>query len=390
MNSANLTIDLWSVLFLVAACQAIFVAVVILMKKERTRSAIFFSVFMLLFAHMLIFNFFYWTGLFHTYPFLTITNFPINFAFGPLLLLYLDAQRTKPKLQRWWWVHFIPAILMFLHFLPFYVLKSSQKISIWQGETPFPDFLLFDFFTNFRDYRFFGPVMIIYVIWMIWLLRKMTFEENTDGQALQFEYRWTSIIIAMYSLFVLSYLSYFIFSTSPNFELYHDYIISAIMTLTVYVIAYLVFQRPQIIHGQIHQKIFAQPKYRTSNLTSMAIDSIEKTVLNYFEEHKPYRDGQLKLKNLSDQLNISPHQLSQVINERFDAPFNQFVNDYRIRDAKTLLRDPEMSKEPIIQIAYQVGFNNKSTFNAAFKKSTGLTPSAYRVQRNVLQNSKHL
>jgi AraC-like DNA-binding protein len=390
MNSGNLTIDLWSVLFLVAACQAIFVAVVILLKKERSRPAIFFSAFMLLFAYMLIFNFFYWTGLLQIYPFLSITNFPVNLAFGPLLLLYLDAQRNKPMLQKWWWVHFFPTILMFIHFLPFYILKSSEKIAIWQGKASFPNFLLFDFFTNFRDYRFFGPLMIIYVIWMIWLLRKMRAEENSDDQELHFEYRWTSIIITMYTLFVLSYLSYFIFSTSANFEIYHDYIISAIMTLTVYVIAYLVFQRPQIIHGQIHPKIFSKPKYLTSSLTTQAIDSIDKSVLSYFEQHKPYHDGQLKLKDLSDQLNISPHHLSQVINERFDAPFNQFVNDYRIRDAKTLLRDPERSKEPIIQIAYQVGFNNKSTFNAAFKKSTGLTPSEYRVQRNVLQNSKHL
>ena len=58
--------------------------------------------------------------------------------------------------------------------------------------------------------------------------------------------------------------------------------------------------------------------------------------------------------------------------------FNQFLNKYRIEEAKKRLKDPEENQFVVLKIAYDVGFNSKSTFNTAFKKFTGMSPSQYR------------
>ena len=76
------------------------------------------------------------------------------------------------------------------------------------------------------------------------------------------------------------------------------------------------------------------------------------------------------------------YYLSRIINERFGASFNDFVNEYRIKEAKSALRDPGQAERTILDIMYGSGFYSKSTFNTAFKKFTGVTPSKYRKNPN--------
>lgn len=69
---------------------------------------------------------------------------------------------------------------------------------------------------------------------------------------------------------------------------------------------------------------------------------------------------------------------SQTVNQCFYMNFNQFLNKYRIEEAKERLKDPKESQYVVFKIALDVGFNSKSTFNTAFKKFTGMNPSQYR------------
>ena len=75
---------------------------------------------------------------------------------------------------------------------------------------------------------------------------------------------------------------------------------------------------------------------------------------------------------------MSAHNLSQVINAKLGKNFYDFVNEYRVEEVKRRLRDPKYTNLKILAIGMDAGFNTKSTFNAFFKKHTGLTPSQYR------------
>jgi len=89
-----------------------------------------------------------------------------------------------------------------------------------------------------------------------------------------------------------------------------------------------------------------------------------------------YKDFDLSLEGLAQMMSITPHQLSQFMNERLNTNFRNYINSYRIEEAKKILISE--SDKNILTICYDVGFNSKSTFNHCFKKYTDKTPSEFR------------
>src|SRR5690606_4741131 len=73
-----------------------------------------------------------------------------------------------------------------------------------------------------------------------------------------------------------------------------------------------------------------------------------------------------------------PRALSNIINRQFECNFFEFINSYRIEEAKRLLAAPEYASKNMLEVMYDVGFNSKATFNTLFKKKVGMTPSEYR------------
>ena len=95
-------------------------------------------------------------------------------------------------------------------------------------------------------------------------------------------------------------------------------------------------------------------------------------------EKKPYLENELTLAKLAEMLSVPQHHLSQILNEKLNQNFFDFVNNYRIQEAKKLLVSPDGGLLTILAIAEEVGFNSKSAFNNAFKKVTNTTPSEFR------------
>lgn len=91
---------------------------------------------------------------------------------------------------------------------------------------------------------------------------------------------------------------------------------------------------------------------------------------------KIYLNDDLRLHHVAEKLHVSPKYLSQLLNEHYKKNFNEFINDYRIEEAKRQL--VEDINKPIIHVAYDSGFNAKSTFNLRFHKAIGVSPAQYR------------
>jgi len=105
---------------------------------------------------------------------------------------------------------------------------------------------------------------------------------------------------------------------------------------------------------------------------------------NYMEKEKPYLDFNLSLQKLSSAVNIPEKELSVLINQSMNSHFFDFVNEFRIEEAKKILTNPERKHLTILEILYEVGFNSKSSFYTAFKKITNQTPIQFR--RKMLSN----
>jgi AraC-like DNA-binding protein len=97
---------------------------------------------------------------------------------------------------------------------------------------------------------------------------------------------------------------------------------------------------------------------------------------------KPYMDPNINLMDLGQQVGIPHRSLSEVINNALQQNFYDFINSYRVRESERLLKESEQYKT-VLEVLYEVGFNSKSAFHTAFKKTTGMTPTQFkRVNRN--------
>lgn len=101
-------------------------------------------------------------------------------------------------------------------------------------------------------------------------------------------------------------------------------------------------------------------------------------LIELMKAEKPFLDPELSLVKLSGMMNVSTHILSYIINNAFDENFYQFINRYRIEEAKKQILNPEMNHLSLLGIGFEVGFNSKTVFNTTFKKYTGQTPSEFK------------
>jgi AraC-like DNA-binding protein len=116
-------------------------------------------------------------------------------------------------------------------------------------------------------------------------------------------------------------------------------------------------------------------KYQASDISESELKEHMKRIKDFLTEGKAYTDPLLSLERLAKCLKIQEKLLSQVINQSSGYNFNDFINSYRIEYVIEMMKNSDMK---ILEIAYESGFNSKTTFNTAFKKFTGSTPSEYK------------
>ncbi|MCP5109156.1 MAG: helix-turn-helix domain-containing protein [bacterium] len=119
-------------------------------------------------------------------------------------------------------------------------------------------------------------------------------------------------------------------------------------------------------------------KYKGSSLEPQYADECIKKLKRLMKVEKIYRDADLSLQVLAEKSSISTHLLSRILNDKLNKNFSEFVNSYRVEEAKKILAGPDGADKKIITVAFDVGFNTKVAFYNAFKKYTGMTPSQYR------------
>lgn len=91
-----------------------------------------------------------------------------------------------------------------------------------------------------------------------------------------------------------------------------------------------------------------------------------------------YQDAELSVSSLAGQLNMSAHELSRIINVALQKSFSDLINEYRVRDVVRKMQDPAYDKITLLGIAYESGFNSKTTFNRIFREITGKSPAEYK------------
>ena len=153
-------------------------------------------------------------------------------------------------------------------------------------------------------------------------------------------------------------------------------VIYAMVLILLNCFYYLGLKQVSLFSGIAARK--AQTTKREYAIPETTFAEYKKTIEAYFDAEQPYLEYDLSLNDLSEQLSISTRNLSHVINKGYGKNFYDFVNDFRLRSAKGRLLS---TSDPVKEIMYDSGFSNKATFNAIFKKDTGLTPTQFRQRK---------
>jgi AraC-like DNA-binding protein len=121
-------------------------------------------------------------------------------------------------------------------------------------------------------------------------------------------------------------------------------------------------------------------RYERSGMDARMMNDYEAVLAAFMQKSRIYLDPDLSLEMLATRMKMSRHHLTQLLNEKLEKNFYSFINEYRIGEAIGRLNDPS-SHVNILSLAFDCGFNSKSSFNNYFKKITGHTPTAYRKQQ---------
>ena len=151
---------------------------------------------------------------------------------------------------------------------------------------------------------------------------------------------------------------------------------SGIILIGLTGLTYLLFENRYPQFYQLVAREEKQIKYKKSLIQGLSIDKIMHRLRELMEEESIYRQFELKLDEVAAMLLITPHQLSEFINDQLGMNFSSYVNKYRVDEARQLLvAKPDQSA---LSIGLEVGFGSKPSFNTIFKQKTGMTPSEYR------------
>jgi len=174
-----------------------------------------------------------------------------------------------------------------------------------------------------------------------------------------------SILWLIYALYCIQTYARFYFATRVVEALYYS--------LLSYWILFIELRNQKIT--TINNFI---TRYKSSGLTPEDAIRYKSMILESISKNELYKDHNITLGKYAKSLSLTTHVVSQVINEQLSCNFNDFINSYRVEEAKKMLSDTGMKNITVASIAYDCGFNTLSAFNTAFKRFTGLTPSQFR------------
>ena len=178
----------------------------------------------------------------------------------------------------------------------------------------------------------------------------------------------------LFPLWLLSiYIGNFLICTAFNTGHYTSYIVGALCFSFVFYILLLF-----ILFAKKRNELFVlyPPKYRTNKISKKEAIRLSKDLTKLVQDDTIFLNPELSLKDLSDKLHVSPLKISQVLNEYMQTSFSDFINNHRVEWSKQMILQKQ--NYSLDAIAFDSGFNSKSTFYAAFKKKEGITPAKFR------------
>ena len=307
-------------------------------------------------------------------------SFPfITFTYGPLLYLYISFMTTPGrKFNPVELIHFVPFVVFFTVSV---VFRSEPLVRDLRGFFE-PDKLMplrmvysVSFFLSITTYSILSFIKI--------KKHQSNLMDLTSFTSQRITLNWLKVLaISFYVVYIIVFIlgGLKILGNYIPFDPY--FVVFAFIALFSMVYSFYGIKQPvifgEVLHNERNGEKREAEKYSRSGLKDEQAEEYLTILLDYMESEKPYLDGNLTIHDLSQKTGISRHYITQVLNEIYGKNFFTFINEYRTREVIERFSDSRYDDYTILAIAFDSGFNSKSTFNSFFKSQTGQTPSKYR------------
>lgn len=372
-NKYKPNLSLVSMLYFISGIMGLFLGFIIVFKKQSNRiNAFLIGSIILIHSIFILHLFLYLINGQYYLPSLLFFSTILSFLYGPLLFLYLKRIIFNYRIKRVDVLHLVPSIVLVAYYIPFFLMSDLEKFNIILGQNNY---------TILESHILSVIKTLILLIYAFPILRlyKKNYVISQNEIMDKRKYTWQNNLILCYLIYMFTYIVYNMNTNEMIDYVWLIHIQIWVMSILVYYVSYSIYAHPDlfIIESKGKTPLQSLFKYEKSGLTPAYSLELKQNVLQLLREDKAYKENEINLEILSEKLGTTRHNVSQVINEHFDMNFSELINKYRIMEAKEILKNDRFNNLNIIQVAYEVGFNNKVTFNKAFKKYIAKTPSQY-------------
>jgi len=290
---------------------------------------------------------------------------------GPCIYFYVLSVLNKPIIFFEWKMvtHLIPFIPYIIFNLYFSTLSYQERLN-W---------LIIDFRAGTLENNLLNVVlytqMIVYLLLSFSLINKqLKISHKVLTNNILIDISWLKMFVLMNIGFILisAPLCFYLANERAN-------IIIGQLGMDIqflYIFFKSVWQTEIFISDE--EVVFSTNKDPNLIIDELLAEDYLKVLLRYMNECKPYLKEDCNIQTVSEKIGISVHHLSNILNQRFEKSFPDFINEQRINEAKRILSSYHLGKITIEAIGTECGFGSKSSFNKTFKKHTNLTPTEFR------------
>lgn len=309
---------------------------------------------------------------------------PLNFVLGPLVYLYaVVTLHNQSALTRRQYLHFLPFLFYLLYAFLFFLQTEDYKFNAYI-DAYYPDMPHIHAPARWHQ----DPLGLkkhvsllqmvhtsIYFFMAVRVCLTWLKKSGPDAFKKSEPASWVrNLLIWFGSGMAATFLVKFIFERDLG-----EFLIASVLMLMIYAFSFYVIRKSLFFGSQQDVK---QEKYSKSALPADRVARSISRIKAVMEEEQLYLSPECSLPLLAKKTGLTTHQVSQLLNAHLGQNFYEFLAGYRIEAARTLLLDTEQGHKSIQQIAEEVGYYSKSSFNTAFKKITGQTPSQFRKSAN--------
>jgi AraC-like DNA-binding protein len=283
-----------------------------------------------------------------------------SFAFGPLIYFYVKSLVNQSFIfQKKDYLHFVPVLLQAGLYLFLTMKEYNFKNWYWENVHQWITYKI-EFDGTFIS-------MLIYLGLSIRLLKNyQIYVANNFSETSKIRLNWLKIILIILIILCLQWLLEIILRDYFHLFFNYDYSIQ-ILGIMALVLAIGGIRQANLSEVNFEEEVVQKTHIQIDNQILVQI----KQGMNI---QKLYLNPTLTLSEFAKELKLNPKIVSQQINTGLGKSFNDFVNEYRVEEVKLRLNSSDLERLTILGIAYESGFNSKTTFNRIFKDFTGLAP----------------